>query len=99
MSTFERDGYQWRETYFVLFDACKRPTLKHVQKVLSQLHDRFEFVACVADEDGRFESMTVLAPDDYAALDISYVAGEEVLEQGTALYEEMLSSADDEQER
>ena len=28
MSTFERDEYKWRETYFVLFDSGKRPTLK-----------------------------------------------------------------------
>ena len=29
-----------------------------------------------------FESLTLIAPDDFAALDISYVEGEEVTEQG-----------------
>ncbi len=32
MSTFERENFQWRETYFVLFDADKRPTLARVEK-------------------------------------------------------------------
>ena len=27
MSTFENEQYKWRETYFVLFSAAKRPTL------------------------------------------------------------------------
>jgi len=31
MSTFERDEYKWRETYFVLFDAAKRPSLQQVE--------------------------------------------------------------------
>jgi len=41
----------------------------------------------------------VLSPDDYAALDISYETGEEVVEQGAALYEELKSSATDAEER
>jgi hypothetical protein len=99
MSTFERDEYKWRETYFVLFDSCKRPNLKKVERVLHELSDRFKLTNARADEDGRFESITVLAPDDYAALDISYESGEEVLEQGAALEEEMKSSAADADER
>jgi hypothetical protein len=81
MSTFERDEYKWRETYFVLFDSSKRPLLKSVEKTLHALSERFQLTNATADEDGRFESITVMSPDDYAALDISYEAGEEVLEQ------------------
>jgi len=99
MSTFERDDFKWRETYFVLFYSCKRPTLADVKRVLADLHDHFEFTGGTSDEDGRFESLTVLAPDDYAALDISFVSGEEVQEQGATFYAEMKSTAADADER
>ena len=99
MSTFERDDFRWRETYFVLFDSCKRPTLKDVQRALRDVNDHFEFSGGTSDDDGRFESLTVLAPDDYAALDISYVSGEEVQEQGAAFYDEMRTSAIDKEEK
>jgi hypothetical protein len=99
MSTFEREEFKWRETYFVLFDSAKRPTLKKVERVLRDLSERFELSNIRADEDGRFESITVMSPDDYAALDISYESGDEVLEQGAALEQEMKSSASDDDER
>jgi hypothetical protein len=99
MSTFERDEFKWRETYFVMFDSAKRPTLKTVERVLRELSDRFELSNASADEDGRFESITIMSPDDYAALDISFESGEEVLEQGAALEQEMKSSASDDEER
>ena len=89
MSMFENDQYRWRETYFVLFQSSKRPTLEIVQQKLSKLNSRFALTNLSADESGRFESMTVLSPDDFAALDISYLEGEEVLEQGADLAEEL----------
>ncbi len=97
MSTFERGEYKWRETYFVLFDSAKRPSLKKIERVLHDLNDRFELSNALADEDGRFESITVMSEDDYAALDISYEVGEEVVEQGAALYDELKGSADDDE--
>jgi hypothetical protein len=97
MSTFERDEYKWRETYFVLFDSAKRPSLKKVERALHDLNDRFELSNALADEDGRFESITVMSEDDYAALDISYEVGEEVVEQGAALYEELKGTVDDDE--
>ncbi len=99
MSTFEREEFKWRETYFVLFDSTRRPTLNKVERALRELNDRFQLSNGRADEDGRFESITVMSPDDYAALDISYESGEEVLEQGAALAQELKSSAADSQER
>ena len=99
MSTFEQNDYKWRETYFVLFHAEKRPTLEAVAEALQGLNDKFELTNATADEDGGFESLTLRSPQDYAALDISYVSGEEVLEQGAALAEEMKSFASDAQER
>jgi hypothetical protein len=99
MSTFERENFQWRETYFVLFDAGKRPSLVRVEKALKTLSDRFQITGGAADEEGHFESVTLLSPDDYAALDISYVAGDEVREQGEALYQELKPSVSDDHER
>ena len=78
LSTFEREGYKWRETYFVLFDSCKRPNLEERGTHPAQLSDRFELTNASADEDGRFESITRISPDDYAALGHLLQAGEEV---------------------
>jgi len=89
MSMFENDQFRWRETYFVLFDSSKRPALQKLQQKLAGLNKRFAFTNPSADEDGAFESLTVLAPDDFAALDISYLDGEEVVEQAATLAEEM----------
>ena len=99
MSTFERDEYKWRETYFVLFDSAKRPTLHQVEQVVGELNDRFELSNARADDDGRFESITIMSPDDYAALDISFEVGEEVVETAAGLYEELKTSAADADER
>lgn len=99
MSTFERDEYKWRETYFVLFDSSRRPLLKTVEDALYALSDRFQLSNALADEDGRFESITVMSPDDYAALDISYLSGEEVLEQTATLEKEFKAGPLDAEER
>jgi hypothetical protein len=89
MSMFEDEHYRWRETYFVLFDARKRPTREKMEKALSGLSDRYQMANFIADNHGLFESGTVLSPDDFAALDICYVGGDEVKEQVTQLVEEM----------
>lgn len=99
MSTFERDEYKWRETYFVLFESSKRPSLAAMQELLQELSPRFQLINPAADEDGRFESITVLSPDDYAALDISYEAGEEVHEQVAMLEDEFKGNPLDAEEK
>lgn len=81
MSTFENDQYQWRETYFVLFESAKRPKLDAVVRRLSELDNRLTLTAPSADDDGRFESITVLAPEACSAIDICFTSGEEVVEQ------------------
>jgi hypothetical protein len=85
MSTFEDTRYRWRETYFVLFDAKKRPALKGLTTTLSALNKRFELINLAADARGRVDSLTLISPDDFAALDICYTEGAEVLEQGASL--------------
>jgi hypothetical protein len=89
MSTFEDDRYRWRETYFVLFPAGRRPMLETVEHRLAAISRRYSLSNLTADDEGRFESVTVISPDDYAALDICYTGGEEVLEQGADLVREL----------
>jgi len=92
---FEDHRYRWRETYFVLFDAKKRPKLTRVSKEVSALNKRFQLTNLSADSEGRFDSLTVISPDDFAALDICYTGGAEVLEQGAALVDEMKKAGAD----
>ena len=75
MSMFEDSRYRWRETYFVLFPAKKRPALNSVAKMLSALNKRFELTNMNADGEGLIDSLTLISPDDFAALDICYTDG------------------------
>ncbi len=98
MSTFENGDYKWRETYFVLFDATKRPNLETIAKALRQINRRFELSNLTADEEGQFESLTLHSPQDYAAIDICYAADEDVSEQGATLAKDLQSTATDPEE-
>jgi hypothetical protein len=89
MSMFENGQYQWRETYFVLFPAQRRPKLKDVQKAITRLHQHLTLTNLAANKDGQLESLTILAPDDFAALDISFLSGDEVREQVAELAKEV----------
>jgi hypothetical protein len=95
MSMFEDSRYRWRETYFVLFDAKKRPKLTSVTKALSALNPRFEIINLSADGHGQIDSLTLISPDDYAALDICYTDGAEVLEQVASLVEDLRKAGPD----
>jgi hypothetical protein len=86
---FSDKRYRWRETYFVLFTANKRPQLKKVQQALAALNPRYQLTNLSGDEQGRFESLTLIAPDDYVALDICYVEGEEVQEHMADLLKDL----------
>jgi hypothetical protein len=81
MSMFEDDRYRWRETYFVLFPTAQRPKLKKVEQALAQLDEHYELTNVRADDHEQFESLTLISPDDFAALDICYVEGDEVTEE------------------
>ena len=98
MSLFENEQYQWRETCFVLFEASHRPQADDLVGVLMDLGKGVEVSDVRADADGFFESLTIVSHDDYAAMDISYVAGEEVQEQVEELAKELsplIESADE----
>ncbi|MCP4189831.1 MAG: hypothetical protein GY768_04305 [Planctomycetaceae bacterium] len=99
MSLFENDEYQWRETYFILFEEENRPQADQVSGALKELDPRFEIMNVKADDEGRFESLTLVSPDDYAAMDISFVVGDEVVEQTTELIDELLKATFTEDEK
>lgn len=88
MSLFENAGYQWRETYLVLFESTRRPTAERVKTALEEL-GQYEIFDVRSDEEGLFDSLTLVSPDDYAAMDVSYVSGEEVTEQTKELVNEL----------
>jgi hypothetical protein len=80
MSLFADSRYQWRETYFVLFDRQHRPLAADVQKTLSEL-GKLELQELQGDAEGFLESLTVLSHADAAGMDITFVTGEEVKDQ------------------
>lgn len=89
MSLFGDDRYQWRETYFVLFRERDRPAAADATSAIGGNDGRFQITNVRADRHGRLESLTLTSPDDFAAMDLSYVSGEEVTEQVAELSREM----------
>ncbi len=89
MSLFEDNRYEWRETYFIFFLDKSRPSKSQMEKFLKELGSRYKVRDVRTDDDHRFESATVLAPDDYAGMDVTYVAGDEVREQLDEMLEEI----------
>ncbi len=81
MSLFEDPRYQWRETYFVLFPRSRRPDHVATEKLLKKLAHHYTLGDQRLDDQGRIESFTLVSPEDCAAMDISYLAGEDVTEQ------------------
>ena len=61
--------------------------------ILSAISDQ------TADDDGKMMSMTVVAPDDFSALDISYIAGDEVVDESNSLLEELVAEGVTPEER
>lgn len=98
MSLFENSEYQWRETFFIFFEDARRPEADKVKKALEQL-GRLEVSNVRADDDGRIDSITIVSPDDFAAMDVSCVAGEEVLEQLPEIISELEPNLDTDEEK
>ena len=89
MSLFENQEFQWRETFFVMFEQGIRPTVDQMKSVIEGLGDRLKAENMRVTDDGQFESVTLFAPDDFAAMDIVCTVGEEVIEQLPTLIEEL----------
>jgi hypothetical protein len=93
MSLFANDQYRWRETYFVLFDQRDRPSQRELESALAELGAGYEISDVSTDEEGAVEALTILSACDFAAMDISFVAGEEVTEQIAELRSELKDAA------
>ncbi|HEX3598843.1 MAG TPA: hypothetical protein VHU84_01800 [Lacipirellulaceae bacterium] len=89
MSAENDEQLEWRDTYFVLFNQSDRPTLTQVEAAITESSKRLKLENLEADEDGMFESVLVQAPQDNAALEISYERGEAVIEQSVELAKQM----------
>lgn len=79
----------WRETYFVLFPADHRPTMAQVERAVTDASNRLSVENLEADDDGLFASALVQAPEDNAAMEISYEGGDLVAEQSAELAKKM----------
>ena len=99
MSLFANDQYRWRETYFVLFDLRDRPSQKELENALAGLGAGYQVSEVSTGEDGEVESLTVFSACDFAAMDVSFVTGEEVSEQITELRLELQDAALTEEEK
>ncbi|MEX2175945.1 MAG: hypothetical protein WD872_16405 [Pirellulaceae bacterium] len=88
MSLFADSRYQWRETYFVLFEKQNRPLAADVRQALAEMGPRIELLHLAASKEGVLESMTVLSHADAAGMDVTFVAGDEVKEQLAEIKEE-----------
>src|SRR6478752_7540046 len=83
------DQLEWRDTYFVLFQQSHRPTLTQVEAAITETSRRLKLENLEADEDGMFESVLVHAPQDNAAVEISYETGDAVIEQSAELAKQL----------
>jgi len=89
MTEEHEDQLEWRDTYFVLFKQTDRPTVTQVEAAITESSKRLKLENLAADEDGMFESVLVQAPQDNAALEISYERGDAVAEQSVELARQM----------
>jgi DNA-binding PucR family transcriptional regulator len=83
------DQLEWRDTYFILFQQAGRPTLNQVESALIDASPRLQLDNLEANEDGMFESVLVQAPQDNAALEISYEMGDAVILQSAELAKQL----------
>ena len=99
MSMFQDESYDWRDTYFVLFESGHRPRLDEVKRIVEQINPRYELSNLHADSQGRFESLTIRSPADFTAIDVSFLTGDEVTEHRDAFLEELAGEERDELEQ
>ena len=85
---------EWRDTYFILFRYDQRPTLTQVEAALTDTTRGVRLENLEADDDGLFQSILIQAPEDNAALEVSFESGEAVVEQSMQLAEQLRSDED-----
>jgi len=90
MSLFENDQYEYTDTFFVFFKRENLPTAPAVKAAIEELGTRYDF-GKVAFRQEQFESMTILSPQDFSAMDIVLDLNNEVTSQVEELATEFLS--------
>ncbi len=88
---------EWRDTYFILFGQSARPTLTQVEAAITGASNRLKLEHLEADDDGLFESVIVHAPQDNAALEISYETGDAIIQQSADLAKQLKDDLDSKQ--
>ncbi|HIN95478.1 MAG TPA: hypothetical protein EYN03_07515 [Planctomycetes bacterium] len=101
MSLFENSAYRWRETYFVLFESESRPSVELLEQALNQLETSYQVKEIRDNDQGYVESLTLISPADFAAMDVTYLSGEEIPLQVDELKQDLDIGAltDEEQEK
>lgn len=89
MSMFQNPQYCWRETFQVFFSSKNRPSCHEVESAMASLGGRYALANLQANDAGLFESASLLAPDDFSAMDICYVDDEDVPELAQQVVEEL----------
>ena len=69
MSLFENGDYEYTDTFFVFFKRENLPNAETVKAAIAELGDRYQF-GKIAFREEQFESMTILSPQDFSAVDI-----------------------------
>jgi hypothetical protein len=87
VSLFGDRNYQYRDTYFVLFDRKNRPSDAKIKGLLAELGNKFK-ISELRQENGQIESITLIDPQDFSAMDIAYVEGDDVSTQIKDIREE-----------
>ena len=80
MSLFENEQYEYTDTFFVFFKRENLPSADAIASALSELGQRYQ-PGKMSLREGAFESMTVLSPQDFSAMDIVLDLNAEVATQ------------------
>jgi hypothetical protein len=99
MSTFDNPEYKWRETFFLFHSHDDRPLAADIEQALKAANPRFEIRELHSDDDGKLTSMTLIAPETFSAMDLSYAESDDLAEQIAELRQELTATDDDEREK
>ncbi|MCL2349342.1 MAG: hypothetical protein FWC50_13915 [Planctomycetaceae bacterium] len=89
MSTFEDNSYCWRETYLIMLDPKKRPETCVLLPFLQKLKNKHEIKNLVAEPSGFLQSLTIVSPNDSAAIDVVYREGYDIRTEFAAFADEL----------
>ncbi len=89
MLLFEDPHYIWRETYFVLCEAARRPGLAVIERELRKSLPRLAMRAGEADADGRFVHLGLVSDENHSGVDILWAEGKAVRTEIAGLIDEL----------